>query len=69
MDWNLYKNYLLNSIPGAKVVSGGREILCRCRECPDSTDPNHAHFYISIPYDSDKDLERILEILNIKIDD
>lgn len=54
MDWNLYKNYLLNNIPGAKVVSGGREILCRCRECPDSVDPTHAHFYISIPYSNDK---------------
>ena len=46
MDWNAYKNFLLNNIPGAKVVSGGKEILCRCRECPDSADPNHAHFYI-----------------------
>lgn len=49
-----YKNFLMSSIPGAKPVSGGREILCRCRYCPDSSNPRHAHFYISIPQSEDE---------------
>lgn len=44
-----YKNFLLSSISGSRVASGGREILCRCRYCSDSKNPRHAHFYISIP--------------------
>lgn|SRR5574344_3308 len=49
MDKELYKSYLLSSIPSAKIASGGKEINCRCFECPDSNDPKSAHFYISIP--------------------
>ena len=49
MDWNLYRDYLLQSIPGSKLVSGNKTINCRCRECPDSSNPHSAHFYISIP--------------------
>ena len=49
MDYESYKNFLLSSIQGSRVVAGGREILCRCRYCPDSTDPSHAHFYIKLP--------------------
>lgn len=52
MDVKRYKDFLLHMIPGAKLVSGGNEIQCRCRECPDSRDPrNIGHFYISIPKD------------------
>ena len=40
-------------IPGAHEASGGKEIVCRCRYCPDSTDPNHGHMYISVPQESD----------------
>ena len=51
-DVKRYKDFLLHMIPGAKLVSGGNEIQCRCRECPDSRDPrNIGHFYISIPKD------------------
>lgn len=49
MDFNYYKNYLLTNIPTAKSASGGKVIHCRCMECPDSSDPRSAHFYISIP--------------------
>ena len=45
------KEYLLASIPGAKLVSGGRKIQCRCRECPDSADPTHAHMGINTGMD------------------
>lgn len=49
-----YREFLLNTIPTAKSVAGGKEVLCRCFYCPDSRDPRHAHFYISIP-SSDKE--------------
>ena len=35
--------------PTAKVVSGRREMVVRCRYCGDSSDPRKAHMYISIP--------------------
>ena len=39
----------LKSIPDASVVSGGREILIRCRFCGDSqTDKKAKHLYISL---------------------
>lgn len=44
-----YTQFLLSTIPTAKVASGGREVKCRCFYCPDSKDPKHSHFYISIP--------------------
>jgi len=45
---NDLKTYLLNTIPGAKLVSGGKEILVRCPRCGDSRNRNSAHFYISL---------------------
>lgn len=52
MNVEYYKNYLLSTIkPWAKVVSGGREINCRCMYCADSTNASHGHFYIKIPKD------------------
>lgn len=54
MDWELYKTFLLQNIPSAKLASGGTVINCRCFECMDSKNPNSAHMYISIPYDNDK---------------
>lgn len=49
MDIDRYKNFLLSRIPSAKLVSGGREINCRCMYCSDSKNPRTGHFYISIP--------------------
>lgn len=54
MDWSYYKDYLLRVIPGSKLVSGGTTINCRCRECPDSSNPDSAHMYISIPKNADE---------------
>lgn len=54
MNSDDYRNFLLANIPGSRKASGGKEILCRCRYCPDSKDPSHAHFYISIPQSSDE---------------
>ena len=46
-----YKSLLLK-LPTARIVSGGREVLLRCRYCPDSTKNfSSAHMYISIPSD------------------
>ena len=50
-----YKQFLLDNIPSAQPASGGRFVLCRCFECGDSSDPTHAHMYMSIPQD-DTDL-------------
>lgn len=41
------REYLLASIPGSKLVSGGKIIQCRCRECSDSVNPNSAHMGIN----------------------
>ena len=48
-----FADYFCKMVPSARVVSGGKEILCRCMYCMDSNDPNHAHFYIHIPSDKD----------------
>lgn len=50
-DSDKYREVLLNHISSAKPASGGKEILCRCFYCPDSSNINHKHFYISIPMD------------------
>lgn len=42
-------SFIQHNIPGSKIVSGGREIVCRCKYCPDSRDINHGHMYISVP--------------------
>ena len=54
MNIEAYKEYLLSSIPSAKLASGGKVINCRCFECPDSRDPRSKHFYISIPQSEDE---------------
>ena len=41
------REYLLASIPGSRLVSGGKIIQCRCRECSDSINPNSAHMGIN----------------------
>lgn len=46
-----YANFLLNKMDNAKLVSGGKEIQCRCKECSDSINTSSAHMYISIPRD------------------
>ena len=42
-------NFLLTKLPKAHLVSNNTEINSRCMYCPDSKNPNHAHFYISVP--------------------
>lgn len=48
-----FVQYMKSMIPGIHEASGGKELVCRCRYCPDSSDPNHGHMYISVPQDSD----------------
>jgi len=43
----------LLTIPSARLVSGGKEVLMRCRYCEDSRDPKSAHMYVSIPQSDD----------------
>lgn len=53
---NDYYQYLMTHIkPICRPASGGRWVNCRCFYCPDSSNPKHAHMYISIPQ-SDTDL-------------
>lgn len=46
------KSYILSTISDAKLVSGGKEIVMRCRFCGDSSDLNHKHLYIGLGYDN-----------------
>ena len=39
--------------PTAKVASGGREIVLRCRYCGDSDDIRKAHMYVKVPQSPD----------------
>lgn len=48
-----FTNYIKSMIPGAHSASGGSEIVCRCRYCEDSRDPNHGHMYIKVPQQHD----------------
>lgn len=47
-------NMIKSITPEAKVASGGKEVVIRCRFCGDSKNQNHAHFYISVPYGQDE---------------
>lgn len=48
------KQFLLNTIPSARLASGGKLITCRCFECGDSKkDSRHTHMYIGMPTSSD----------------
>ena len=49
MDIENFKKYLLSVIPNSRPASGGKAIMCRCFECPDSSDPTSAHFYFLFP--------------------
>ena len=53
IDPNLYREFLLSHIPGAKPASGNKEVVIRCRYCPDSRDMKKAHMYLNIPYNKD----------------
>lgn len=44
-----YRDFLLSHIPTATPANGGKQVHCRCFFCPDSSNPNSKHFYISIP--------------------
>lgn len=45
MDIERYKNFLLTHLPNARLVSGGKEVNCKCMYCDDK----HTHMYIKIP--------------------
>ena len=51
--YTLWGNEFINMIkefyPLAKIASGGREIVLRCKSCGDSDNPKHAHLYIKVP--------------------
>lgn len=49
---NELKETLLKNIPGAKLVSGGKEILTRCHMCLDSVDLSKRHLYIGLGDDT-----------------
>ena len=41
------KEYLVTNC-GAKIASGGKEVIKRCHKCGDSKDPRKAHMYIGM---------------------
>lgn len=51
---NQFIDFIKAMIPDAKEVSGGTELVCHCKYCPDSRDPTHGHMYIKVPQ-SDSD--------------
>lgn len=49
-----FVSYMKSVFPKAKIVSGGRELQCRCKYCADSSDPNNpGHMYIKVPMNPD----------------
>lgn len=51
MNSDNYIEFLKTHIkPWARLVSGKREINCRCRYCQDSGDLRHGHFYINVDF-------------------
>jgi len=49
-----YRIFLKRNLVSAKDASGNREIVARCKYCPDSNDRTHGHMYISIPQELDE---------------
>ncbi len=55
MDNTSYIEYLQRHIkPWSRLVSGNRELNCRCFYCPDSDDTRHGHFYINVDLSKDE---------------
>lgn len=51
MNTDKYIEFLKTHIkPWARLVSGKREINCRCFYCNDSNDLRHGHFYINVNF-------------------
>lgn len=48
-----FTEFIKSVIPEAKEGSGGKELICRCKYCMDSSDPSHGHMYIHIPQEFD----------------
>lgn len=48
-----FVNTMRKLIPYIKEVSGGSELVCRCRYCDDSSDMSKAHMYIKVPQEDD----------------
>lgn len=46
-----FKTYLLNTFKVSKPSSGHKNVLIRCKYCPDSDNPNNAHMSINLGYD------------------
>ena len=52
-----YRQFLKENLkPWAKDAGGYKEIVTRCPYCPDSSNPNKGHFYISIPNEDELSL-------------
>lgn len=45
LDAEDYRQFLLSRIPGSKKASGGKEVVCKCFYCSETS----GHMYISIP--------------------
>ena len=53
MNTENLKQYLLNRFPDARLASGGREVVMRCRFCGDSRkDSSARHLYIKVEGDT-----------------
>lgn len=52
------KRIIFENVPEAETGSAGKELIFRCRFCGDSTNPNHKHFYMSLPTEDTPSLFR-----------
>lgn len=50
MNIEQYTNFLLSHLPDAHLVSGGKEINCKCLYCDDK----HTHMYVKIPQNANE---------------
>lgn len=57
LNSNDYIDFLITHIkPFANIVSGRKEVNCRCFYCADSSNQRKGHFYISVPKEDEPSL-------------
>ena len=51
MNAEVFREFLINNLsPWAESAAGGKEVVTRCKYCPDSKNPKKGHMYIKVPH-------------------
>ena len=54
MNAEVFREFIINNLPPwAESAAGGKEIVTRCKYCPDSKNPKKGHMYIKVPHDDE----------------